>query len=239
MKFRRSLLAAWPLLLTPKVAAFGISWAKSSRTAPLLSRAMVVDPISIGTVASGVSVESLAVTLGISAEEVVNIGVAVASAMAGAATQLPRINELETQLEASRVELNNTVASTKEKISELEDKLFLFDQQFEEQTDRFKKNYDEQMQSDLKARVAKLKQDYLFKLDIAVSKEKSRLLTDQLEVVNTITGKRQEELASLRLQKQTLDLTNRELEQALLDSETELARLRKESSKKKLFGLFP
>ena len=220
-----------------RVDSFGICYGKSAGRRSFATP--VVDPGSVAAATSGVSVESLAVTLGITVEEVVNIGVAVASAAAGAASQLPRIQELETQLAASRAELNTTVIATNAKIEELEDKLFLFDQEFEEQTEKFKKKYDAKVQIDLKNKVEKIKQDYKFKLDIEVEKEKSKVLSEQLDVVNTITGKRQEELATLRLKKQSMDLTNRELEKALEESEAELTRLREQASKRGgLFGLF-
>ena len=70
-----------------------------------------------------------------------DVGIAVVSAAAGAATQLPRINKLQHELELSREALTQSEQEMVSKISKLEDKLYEMDTEFEQQTTRFKKQY--------------------------------------------------------------------------------------------------
>jgi hypothetical protein len=70
------------------------------------------------------------------------IGIAVVSAAAGAAAQLPRIQELEGELVKARAALEKSKGEMVTKINELEDKLFQMDQAYEEQSAKFMKAYE-------------------------------------------------------------------------------------------------
>lgn len=60
-----------------------------------------------------------------------DLGIAAVSAAAGAASQLPRIQELQRELDISRAALSESENEMVTKIYDLEEKLFLMDQEFE------------------------------------------------------------------------------------------------------------
>ena len=60
-----------------------------------------------------------------------DLGIAAVSAAAGAASQLPQIQELQRELEISRAALSESENEMVSKIHDLEEKLFLMDQEFE------------------------------------------------------------------------------------------------------------
>lgn len=60
-----------------------------------------------------------------------DMGIAAVSAAAGAASQLPRIQELQRELEISRAALTESENEMVSKIHDLEEKLFQMDQEFE------------------------------------------------------------------------------------------------------------
>ena len=118
------------------------------------------------------------------------------------------------------------------KITELEDKLFHMDQEYEQATTRFKKQYDARMKEDLERVADKMKVDFQYKLEIRLEEQKSKLLQDQLGLVNGLTGGRQEELVDLRLRNSRVQKANQELEQALETSKMELERIQAGAQKK-------
>ena len=127
-------------------------------------------------------------------------------------------------------------------MKDLEDKLFTLDSEYEAQTAKFKKQYDTQMQEKLKEAKSKIKSEFQYKLDIKLEEEKSIMLKEKYDFINSqgINSNRVEELFGLRLKQKTITETNEQLEKALLDSQEELDRLRNESSKrgKKKFLFF-
>lgn len=162
----------------------------------------------------------------------------VAAAVAGAVSQQPRIQQLEQELGNARTALNETQVAMNLKMTQLQDKLFEMDVEYEAQTARFKKQYDTKLQQDLKQQVAKLKQDYEFKLNIAVEQQKSALLSKQLHEINGGMT-REAQLSSMRIQQEQLTNTNLKLEQALEESQQELERMRQAASiRPKVFGIF-
>ena len=106
------------------------------------------------------------------------------------------------------------------------------DQEYEMQTDKFKKEYDQKMQKQLTELQVKMKTDYQYKLDIRLEEQKGQMLKEKFEFVNSLTGDKQQELVDLRLKQTQIQDMNTKLEQALKDSEEELERLRSASSKK-------
>ena len=121
----------------------------------------------------------------------------------------------------------------------LEDRLFDLDQEYEAQTARFKKQYDTKMQEQLESMKEKVKTEYEYKLDMKVEEERSKMLKEKYDFVNSM-GDKQQELFGLRIKQKSIAEANEQLEKALEDSEAELQRLRDEASKrsKKKFLFF-
>lgn len=163
----------------------------------------------------------------------VDAGIAVVSAAAGAASQFPRIQELERQLKTARESLTASELELVAKITELEDKLFQMDQEYEQATTKFKKQYDLRMKDDLEKITEKMKVDFQYKLEIRLEEQKSKMLQDKLGLVNGLTGGRQEELVDLRIRNSRVQKANEELEQALEASRVELEKLQGGASQKK------
>ncbi len=117
-----------------------------------------------------------------------------------------------------------------EKVKELEDKLFLMDEEFEKQTEKVRKQYDKRMWDEVARVTEKVKTDYQYKLEIKVEEEKARLLQQQLTLVNQ--GTKRGELAELRLRQTQIEDDKAKLEQALKHSQTELDKIQNLSQKK-------
>lgn len=165
------------------------------------------------------------------------IGIAVVSAAAGAATQLPRIQELEGELVKARAALETSKGEMVAKINELEDKLFQMDQAYEEQSAKFMKEYEQRKNSEVQKITEKIKTDFAYKLEIEVEKEKSRLLSQKLTDVK-VSGDQTTKLAEMRIKMDMLESAKEKLEIALNKSETELKRLDKAGKAKSGFWPF-
>lgn len=168
----------------------------------------------------------------------VDAGIAVVSAAAGAATQLPRIQQLERELKSAKESLTQSEQELVSKIAQLEDKLFQMDQEYEQATTRFKKQYDTRMKEDLEKVADKMKVDFQYKLEIRLEEQKSKMLEEQLDLVNGLTGGRQEELVDLRLRNSRVQQANQELEKALEASKRELERIQAGVQQKKAWWSF-
>lgn len=86
-----------------------------------------------------------------------DVGIAVVSAAAGAASQFPRINQLQRELDIARTALTQSEQELVTKITQLEDRLYEMDAEFEAQTTKFKKQYDTKMREDLARMTEKMK----------------------------------------------------------------------------------
>ena len=161
-----------------------------------------------------------------------DMGIAVASAAAGAATQFPRIQQLERELTVAKTALSESEQQMVDKITELEERLFVMDKEFEEQTDRFKKKYDTRMRGELEKIKDKVITDYKYKLEIKLEEQKSKLLAERLDFVNTLSSGKVEQLVNLRIEKDSVNRANEELEKALAMSQAELDKMRQEATKK-------
>ena len=196
--------------------------------------------ITIGTT-SGFVVPSALEPLAIGMEPAaVEMGlVATLSAVAGALSQQPRIQELEREVVVMQKALNETKSELVSKVQAFEDKLFDMDQEYEAQTARFKKRYDTRMKKDLEAFQEKLKIDYQYKLEVNLDRQKSDLLLKQLEKESTRTDQ-EGKLTEMRLQLENFTELNGKLEEALLQADAEMERMRKETERKsgfmRLFG---
>jgi hypothetical protein len=181
---------------------------------------MVVDPIMFGA--------------GLNLDVAVEVGIVVASAAAGAMTQIPRVQQLERELETAKSALTTSELELVEKIRVLEDKLFVMDQEFEEQTVKFQRQYDKTQREQMEAFKEKLKADMAFKLEIQIAQDRSAKLLKQADIESSRTL-RQEELSQLKLQQIRLKDLNAKLEEAIANSDEEIARLRAQVSRKKSF----
>jgi len=161
-----------------------------------------------------------------------DVGIAVVSAAAGAVSQLPRIQELEREVESARMSLTEAENQLKLKIEELDEKLFTMDKVYEAQTDKFKKQYDAKMKEELESRVAKMKVDYQYNLEIKLEEQKSKMLAEQLDMIAKGGLPKQNELLNLRINRDRISKANEELENALKESKQELARLQAAAAKR-------
>uniref|UniRef100_A0A7S4UK20 Uncharacterized protein n=1 Tax=Ditylum brightwellii TaxID=49249 RepID=A0A7S4UK20_9STRA len=180
--------------------------------------------------------------------------VAVASAAAGAASQIPRIRELEKQRKELESELENAytaLSSSKQelsvKITELEDSIFEMDREFEGQTSRMKRKYDDSLRKELDALSVKLKQEYQvktteleqqfqkdteLKLDVQEGNLRQQFLKERLEYLQDNGQEKRKELSGILEQQAHISRAKTELENALMESKKEIERLvaKKQSS---------
>ena len=166
------------------------------------------------------------------------IGIAVASAAAGAATQMPRIQALERELDSTKAALELSEKEMVEKITELEEKLFLMDEEFEQQTARFQRKYDQQKKIELEQTMDKFRTDMKYSMEIKLEKEKSKLLMDQAKSMAS-DGVKQGELSQLKLKQSQMTEANLKLEKALAEAHEEMKRMQGAASQRmKFLGIF-
>ena len=118
------------------------------------------------------------------------------------------------------------------KITELEEKLYRMDQEFEAQTDKVKKRYDESMKLELKKVAEKVMEDYRYTLDIRLAEQRQSLLSEKLTFVNNLNGDKELELVNLRLRQGQINNANKKLEDALTQSKLEIEKLSELTRKK-------
>jgi hypothetical protein len=97
----------------------------------------MIDPVTTWNTLSGM--DAVVATLVSNGPE---IGAAVVGAAAGALSQMPKIQQLNEQVIALQLELDVSQTNLTAKIQLLEDKLFEMDREFEDQSARFKRQYD-------------------------------------------------------------------------------------------------
>lgn len=211
--------------------------------------AILCCPLSSGFVIHGSNqVRSRSALSVVDPTSLTDVSLMLASAAAGALSQIPRINSLQAELDEAREELRAEKEKVAAKIEELESKVFQMDKEFEEQTARFKKKYDKQAKEQLDEKVAKIKADYeesielrkkelLLQKEVALEEAKSKILMDSL--VSVENSESQGKLAEVRLENAKIKQLNKSLNQAATDANAELERLREEAAKKpKRFILF-
>lgn len=165
------------------------------------------------------------------------IGIAIVSAAAGAAAQVPRIQELESDLVEARSSLEQSKQQMVAKITELEEKLFQMDNAYEEQSAKFMKEYEERKNEEVAKMADKIRTDFQYKLEIEVEKEKSKLLSDRLAEVK-LGGEQSAKLSEMKLKTEQLRSAKEKLEKALAKSESELNRIGETGKKKGGFWPF-
>jgi hypothetical protein len=204
---------------------------RSTTTTTTLS---MIDPITTWNTLSGM--DAVVATLVSNGPE---IGAAVVGAAAGALSQMPKIQQLNEQVIALQLELDISQTNLTAKIQLLEDKLFEMDREFEDQSARFKRQYDLTQRDKLHQMQEKLQMEYKFKLDIQREELKSQELMKQVDKEHNRTAQ-QQELSILTLQKQKLEEANVKLEQALQQSDAELKHMLASAAEKarKRFFLF-
>jgi hypothetical protein len=119
-----------------------------------------------------------------------------------------------------------------DKVSELEDQLFKMDQEFESQSGKIKKQFDQKLRDELERVRKKVKEEYQFTLDIKVQEERSKMLAEKLDFVGSVNGDKDIELVNLRLKQSQVQIANQELEEALASSKAELDRIQNLSNQK-------
>lgn len=199
--------------------------------------AMVVDPLLNLAVAATTATTTTIASMDL-LPPLVELGVvAVISAAVGVMSQVPRIHALEQELSVAKRALAASQVDTQDKLNVLEEKLFVMDQEFEEQTVRFQRQYDRTQREQMEAFKDKLRRDTAFQVEIQMAQSKSAQLMSQASEENSRTFK-QEELSQLKLKQQQLNDANAQLEQALQTADQELDALRTAAASKKKFLLW-
>jgi len=106
------------------------------------------------------------------------------------------------------------------------------DQEFESQTSKIRKNFDNTLRDELQRVRNKVKEEYQFTLDIKVQEERSKMLQEKLNFVGSFNGDKDVELVNLRLQQSQVKQANKKLEDALLSAQSELERMQNEVTSK-------
>lgn len=117
------------------------------------------------------------------------------------------------------------------KIKTLEEKLFLMDEEFEEQSARMKKQFDNTLRDELGKLTKKLKEDYQYATEIKLQEAKGKMLQEKLDFISTLNGDKDAELVDLRLKRGQMELANKKLEEALHRSDLELEALHQRAKK--------
>ena len=159
------------------------------------------------------------------------IGFALISAAAGAASQVPKIQQLEGELTEARAALEQSKEEMKSRIAELEDKLFLMDKAYEDQSQKFIVDYEKKKNIEVAKVTDKMKADFKYKLDIEVEKQKAKLLMKKLSDVSDSADQTMK-LAEMKLKMSQLEKSKAKLEKSLANSESELQLLNKSEGKK-------
>ena len=119
-----------------------------------------------------------------------------------------------------------------DKVSQLEDQLFKMDQEFETQSGKVQKRFDQKLREELERVRKKVKEEYQFTLDIKVQEERSKMLAEKLDFVGSVNGHKDIELVNLRLKQSQAQSANRKLEEALESAQAELDRIQHLSQQK-------
>jgi hypothetical protein len=146
--------------------------------------------------------------------------VAVAGLAAGVLSQVPQMRALEAQAAAAE-------ADRDAQVKVLKDQLFALDREYEEGTADLKTQFDDLREVELSRQQKRQAEEFQFRwqaqldevrqeYDVQLARQKADLLSRQLEDVGTMTGDRQAELVTLRLEQTQLTERNNKL-QALLD----------------------
>jgi len=224
-------MAVWLLTFFLSVDVYHGFVARQTTTRPLIT--LFVDPISISQFIDSATTASLAASPA-------SLGALVAaSTCTGILSQQPRINELNKDLLEAQAALNATIQERDIQLSELEDKVFEMDTLYEQQTAKFKKQYDAQKKVEIERLNERLKQDYQYQLEIRLDREKSDLLLKKLDDENQRTN-REAKLATLRMENEKAKEASRKLETTLGEAQIELERIAKaaEEKSKGFFGWF-
>lgn len=185
--------------------------------------------------------------------------IAVVSAVAGAAAQMPRLMALEEEkkalqreLEIAKSSLSESEAKLVERVTELENALFEIDREYEGQTARMKKKFDMQLKEELNELATRLKRQYttnterlkdamqrdteLQKVELS-GKLRQDFLQEKLNYINEMSGTKRDQLSSILQEQAQIKIANQELEAALAASRKELEDIQNMS--KKPFGWWP
>jgi chromosome segregation ATPase len=182
------------------------------------------------------------------------VAVALVSSLAGAAAQVPRIVELET--ERNKLKQDLTLAQTAlsaseqqlvQKISQLEDSLFEMDREFEGQTAKMKKQYDNTLREELQTLAGRLKNEFelvkqkmdeSYKADLGLQLEVQKnvlrqdFLKEKLDMITDSGEKTRETIAHVLAEQAKISNMNAELEKALERSKKEIETLVENKNKR-------
>lgn len=183
----------------------------------------------------------------------VDIALSAASAVAGAATQLPRVAKLreETKTQGRELEIASSGLSQSEqtlirRIAELENAVVLIDREYERLSRQLKLDFDETLKRELEDLDRKLREQFEYekertqklardesklKMDVQSGIMQQKYNLEKFQYVQDYSRARKEEVKKMMKEQRELNLANKKLEGALLATRKELETLREKNKK--------
>jgi hypothetical protein len=123
-------------------------------------------------------------------------------------------------------------------VTEMEEKLFVMDNEFESETSEFQRTFESRVATEADKVRAKAKEEYGYTLAIKVQEEREKMLQEKLAFIGTTNGERDVELVTLRFSAMQNKLLNKQLEALLEETQRELETLRSKNKSNKGFFSF-
>lgn len=144
--------------------------------------------------------------------------------------QNDRVVELNTELDAEKQKLIVAIAENDENICQLENRLFVMDNEFEESTAELKRDFEVRILREIETRSDKLKQDLEFSYDIKMMREREQMLQEKLRFIeiessgSSLAKQEEASIAKLELAQNRQQIIS--LETSLNKSTSEVQELR-------------
>jgi len=149
------------------------------------------------------------------------------------------IADRESNMEELRLKLNETRKSKDElssKLTQYEEQMFELENEYEKETGKIKKNFQETLEEEKDKMRAKVRKELQFSMDIKMNKERSEMLQEKLEFVKEVSYEKNLELSNLRFEKFEMEQKQKNMVACLQESENEVEKLRSLKNRK---GFWP
>jgi len=166
---------------------------------------------------------------------VVNAGVGVSAFLIGNKFGNIENKELKTTVEGLQSDLEETQIAEeklKSEISLYEDQIFELEAEFENGTGELKKSFQDTLAQEKDKIRQKVKKELSFTVDRKMREERSKLLREKREFMQTERFEKTIELSSLRLNKSYLESTAQTMQTTVTELETEVEKFRSLANKK-------
>lgn len=139
------------------------------------------------------------------------------------------IVDKESSMEELRLKLNETRKSKDElssKFTQYEEQMFELENEYEKETGKIKKNFQETLEEEKDKMRAKVRKELQFSMDIKMNKERSEMLQEKLEFVKEVSYEKNLELSNLRFKNFEMEQKQKNIGARLQESENEVEKLR-------------